>query len=329
MRIPSWMITNEMKLTKNYQMYAKDFRVDVPITQSQPIESTQGTHKTTTIPRSPNLNVDEGESNVDEPVSSIPNSQNDPDTRLDLKSYKESSKVVITTDVQPVNVSEEEEESTKDNYELRRRVDSSVRNYMSCHILHVHPTQASQASAQERFSAIRPRDQDAHHDDAYPKGENSAKRQKTSEHGTYVMGESLSSQANEINQKGNSEPEKIVLSLHKFLTVIFPDDDTEERTSRWVNKYIEKKNKFYIVFELIYGIIYKNNKKEKRTMRHQEIHKFCDATLKRVLEGLKSYNNDVKHGYVTPSLSKEDAEYMRLFEEEIDEQLKHHDQMRR
>ncbi|GKD47005.1 hypothetical protein Tco_1271650, partial [Tanacetum coccineum] len=66
---------------------------------------------------------------------------------------------------------------------------------------------------------------------------------------------------------------------------------------------IEKYKMFSIVSEPIYGIIYKNNKKEKRVMRHQEVHKFCDVTLKRVLEGLKSYKNDVKHGYVTPSLS--------------------------
>ncbi|GKC97512.1 hypothetical protein Tco_1167787 [Tanacetum coccineum] len=72
---------------------------------------------------------------------------------------------------------------------------------------------------------------------------------------------------------------------------------------------------FSIVSELVYGIIYKNNKKEKRVMRHQEINKFCDATLKRVLEGLKSYNNNVKHGYVTPSLGKEDDEYLQLFKE--------------
>ncbi|GJU92513.1 hypothetical protein Tco_1304936 [Tanacetum coccineum] len=65
---------------------------------------------------------------------------------------------------------------------------------------------------------------------------------------------------------------------------------------------------FSIISELVYGIIYKNSKKEIRVMRHQEIHKFFDATLKRVLEGLKSYNNDAKHGYVTRSLSKEDVE---------------------
>ncbi|GJW97959.1 hypothetical protein Tco_0179767 [Tanacetum coccineum] len=204
-------------------------------------------------------------------------------------------------------------------------------------------------------------------------------------------------------KKGNSGSEKFVLYLHKFLAVISPDDDIEERTSRWIvqviktyselghehkfvteiivrrangsialitkpdyknlNKNdieymyllcvngklgvksyqqkvnitaptitfssIEKHKMFSIIFEPIYGIIYKNNKKEKRVMRHQEIHKFCDATLKRVLEGLKSYNNDVKPGYVTPSLSKEDVEYLQLFEEEIKERLKHHDQMRR
>ncbi|GJU76639.1 hypothetical protein Tco_1273709 [Tanacetum coccineum] len=46
MKIPSWMITDEMKLTDHYRMYAMVFRVDIPTTQSQPIESTQGTHRT-------------------------------------------------------------------------------------------------------------------------------------------------------------------------------------------------------------------------------------------------------------------------------------------
>ncbi|GJU02853.1 hypothetical protein Tco_1113191 [Tanacetum coccineum] len=82
---------------------------------------------------------------------------------------------------------------------------------------------------------------------------------------------------------------------------------------------IEKYKVFSIVFEPVYGIVYKNNKKEKRVMRHQEIHKFCDATLKRVLEGWKSYNNNVKHRYVTLSLSNEDAKYLQLFEEDIEE----------
>ncbi|GKD88928.1 hypothetical protein Tco_1364435, partial [Tanacetum coccineum] len=47
-----------------------------------------------------------------------------------------------------------------------------------------------------RFSDVRPRDQDDPHDDAHPEGENSAKRQKTSEYEEYVSGESSSGQAN-------------------------------------------------------------------------------------------------------------------------------------
>ncbi|GJY92508.1 hypothetical protein Tco_0508290 [Tanacetum coccineum] len=39
---------------------------------------------------------------------------------------------------------------------------------------------------------------------------------------------------------GNSGPKKYTLSLHKYLTVPFPDDDIKERTLRWVNKRIKR-----------------------------------------------------------------------------------------
>ncbi|GJT37470.1 hypothetical protein Tco_0937335 [Tanacetum coccineum] len=135
--------------------------------------------------------------------------------------------------------------------------------------------------------------------------------------------------------KGSSGPKKIVLSLHKFLVIIFNDDDIEERTSRWVNKYVKKFNPY-----ARYGVKHwknphakifyirkqkdpgnpkeENSKKEKRMKRHSEIHKFCDATLNRVLEGLKSYNNDVKYGYVQRELTNDEVEYLKLFEEEIE-----------
>ncbi|GKE29001.1 hypothetical protein Tco_1444385 [Tanacetum coccineum] len=70
-------------------------------------------------------------------------------------------------------------------------------------------------------------------------------------------------------------------------------------------------------------------RKKKRVMRHSEIHKFCDAMLNRVLEGLKSYNNDVKYGYVQRELTNDEVEYLKLFEEEIEVRLKHRNQMRR
>ncbi|GJZ34675.1 hypothetical protein Tco_0580492 [Tanacetum coccineum] len=82
---------------------------------------------------------------------------------------------------------------------------------------------------------------------------------------------------------------------------------------------------FSIIYEPVHGIIYKNSKKEKRVMRHSEIHKFCDAMLNRVLEGLKSYNNDIKYEYVQKDLTKDEAKYLKLLEE----RLKHRRLMRR
>ncbi|GJS54288.1 hypothetical protein Tco_0627650 [Tanacetum coccineum] len=92
---------------------------------------------------------------------------------------------------------------------------------------------------------------------------------------------------------------------------------------------VEKYKMFSIIYEPVHGIIYKNSKKEKRVMRHSEIHKFCDVTLIRVLEGLKSYNNDVKYGYVKKELTNDEVEYLKLFEEEIEVRLKYRNQMRR
>ncbi|GJT45930.1 hypothetical protein Tco_0954645 [Tanacetum coccineum] len=74
---------------------------------------------------------------------------------------------------------------------------------------------------------------------------------------------------------------------------------------------------FSIIYEPVHEIIYKNSKKEKRVMRYSEIYKLCDATLIIVLEGLKSYNNDVKYDYVQRELTNDEVEYLKLFEEKI------------
>ncbi|GKD18519.1 hypothetical protein Tco_1207677 [Tanacetum coccineum] len=64
MKIPDWMISEEMKHTEHYRMYAEVFGLDVPLTQSQPTESTQGTHRTPSAPRSPNPKMDTAESSA-------------------------------------------------------------------------------------------------------------------------------------------------------------------------------------------------------------------------------------------------------------------------
>nr|GEX57816.1 hypothetical protein [Tanacetum cinerariifolium] len=57
-KIPDWMISEEMKQTKHYQMYSEVFGIDVPLIQSPLTKSTQGTHRTPSAPRSPNPKVD-------------------------------------------------------------------------------------------------------------------------------------------------------------------------------------------------------------------------------------------------------------------------------
>ncbi|GJQ93718.1 hypothetical protein Tco_0004857 [Tanacetum coccineum] len=91
---------------------------------------------------------------------------------------------------------------------------------------------------------------------------------------------------------------------------------------------IEEQKPYTISSDPLVGLIYKNSKKEKKIMNIDEIPKFCDTALKRVLEKVKKINLDVKHRYADPTLSKADAEFMQFYEEYIQEQLRHQDHMR-
>ncbi|GJW05378.1 hypothetical protein Tco_1564234 [Tanacetum coccineum] len=92
---------------------------------------------------------------------------------------------------------------------------------------------------------------------------------------------------------------------------------------------IEEKTPYTITTLPFVGLIYKNINKEKRIMDIDEIPKFCDATLKRVLKDVKRTNLDVEHGYENPPLSDEDADLMVFYKEYIQDRLRHWDQMRR
>ncbi|GJT14420.1 hypothetical protein Tco_0861462 [Tanacetum coccineum] len=105
MKIPSWMITDKMKLTKNYRMYAAVFRVDVPTTHHDKLEALEKVEEHLIAEEIEKLV--EGTKNVENVKvdNSISHNQNDPDTRLEPRSYKESPKVEKTADVsQSVNV---------------------------------------------------------------------------------------------------------------------------------------------------------------------------------------------------------------------------------
>ncbi|GJY96825.1 hypothetical protein Tco_0513735 [Tanacetum coccineum] len=61
---------------------------------------------------------------------------------------------------------------------------------------------------------------------------------------------------------------------------------------------------------------------------NRKIKDYRETGLLKVLDKVKKFNLDVKHGYADPDLSNEDAEYMMFYEEYIQERLRHHDQMR-
>nr|GEV26827.1 hypothetical protein [Tanacetum cinerariifolium] len=78
-----------------------------------------------------------------------------------------------------------------------------------------------------RSFAIYSRDQDDPHDDVHPEGENSTKRQKTSKHGTCVLGESSSSQANKSKPGPSTSGNQEQLDDFEFWMDTYATDDDE------------------------------------------------------------------------------------------------------
>nr|GEV78204.1 retrovirus-related Pol polyprotein from transposon TNT 1-94 [Tanacetum cinerariifolium] len=355
------------------------------------------------------------------------NSQNNPGTGIDPGSYKESLEVEKNTDVMeeslPNMVDDRVKEVTKTQvpiYVAEGLILEWTKMQAEVTQIVAYAIQKERENLRADITLLFANAISNHillHVDSSVRSymENSAKRQKTYENGTCVFRESSSGRENESkpgpSTSGNSEHERIVLSLHKFPAVIFPDDDIEERTFRWVEKVhdfqlgvesyqwkvnlttptitfpgIEKYKMFSIIFEPVYGPdrtgpdrTYQDQTEDQVSLKCQtedwtemvrsgptwHNHRVfgrtepdwteteCNKNLRlrtgpkyvrsglvwfsgpvrsgfSVQSGLRSgmltpNNNDVKHGYVTPSLSKEDAEYLQLFKEEIEERLKHHD----
>ncbi|GKD60591.1 hypothetical protein Tco_1298100 [Tanacetum coccineum] len=155
MKILSWMITDEMKLTENYKMTTSAPRTPNPdvaeeesSAQRKSIVIRLDTIQLSLAEQKSNEEVKakqneekvkehliaeeikklvEGTENIEENVKVDSSTlrqndnQNDPGTSLEPRSNKKSSEVEITAAVQPINVNEEEEESAEDEYELKRR----------------------------------------------------------------------------------------------------------------------------------------------------------------------------------------------------------------
>ncbi|GKF45729.1 hypothetical protein Tco_0135531 [Tanacetum coccineum] len=77
------------------------------------------------------------------------------------------------------------------------------------------------------------------------------------------------------------------------------------------------------------GLIYLNNKEEKRVMYLAEIVKFCDATLERVLKEVKLKIFKSEPWKKPPLLGELDLDILKAYEREITKHLRHLVQMRR
>ncbi|GKC56556.1 hypothetical protein Tco_1084154 [Tanacetum coccineum] len=170
---------------------------------------------------------------------------------------------------------------------------------------------------------IRPRDQDDPHYDAHPEGENNV---KSFQRDPKAPALSLINQDLLYLKKGNSGSEKFTLSEKivmsytsfcqlSFLLMILKKElpyDYAETGQLWSLSVFIKST---MIWETIHDF-------QLGVESYQQ--KVNLTTLTITFPDIEKY----KHGYVTPSLSKEDVEYLQLFEEYIKERLKHRDMMR-
>ncbi|GJZ48003.1 hypothetical protein Tco_0601835, partial [Tanacetum coccineum] len=162
--------------------------------------------------------------------------------------------------------------------------------------------------------------------------------------------------------KGNSGPEKIVLSLHKFPVIIFNDDDIEERTYRWelghehkfITEIVARRANDCIVSitEPDYKNLNKNDIEDIYLLiMNGKVPDYADTGLLwslsvfiRRIEDHEMFSiiYEPVHGIIYKNSKKEkwvmrhleihkfyDATLNRVLEEDIEERLKHQRQMRR
>ncbi|GKC82934.1 hypothetical protein Tco_1138651 [Tanacetum coccineum] len=92
---------------------------------------------------------------------------------------------------------------------------------------------------------------------------------------------------------------------------------------------IEEHAPYTIVDKTQMGLIYLNSKDEKRVMYLEEIVKFCDATLEKVLNEVKLRMFERKFLKKPPLLGELDQDIIKACEREISKHLSHRQQMRR
>nr|GEU41944.1 hypothetical protein [Tanacetum cinerariifolium] len=151
---------------------------------------------------------------------------------------------------------------------------------------------------------------------------------------------------------GNTEEKNYILSLHKIQAKLFPEADQEEKMNRWVRKAFKtfnEKARLSIQHweDSWHKMMYKKKQRRVRSNpedyfskrritrlvlslpKQEEIVKFCDATLEKVLKEVKLKIFQSEPWKKSPVLGKLDRDIMRAFEREITKRLNHREQIRR
>ncbi|GJY52543.1 hypothetical protein Tco_0443390 [Tanacetum coccineum] len=124
---------------------------------------------------------------------------------------------------------------------------------------------------------------------------------------------------------GHEQIDEVIVKRNNDKFYSFAESDFKYLNKNDIEDIIKKDPLYSIIDDPFVGIVYENKKKEKRSMDIDELHKFNDATLKRVLRKISVINKEARHGIIKISLSNKDKELMALLEEEIKERLKYHD----
>nr|GEV63713.1 hypothetical protein [Tanacetum cinerariifolium] len=360
MRILAWMILEAMKHTEHYRMYAEVFGIDVPMTQSQPIandilsqvdasddphdahperENSAKRQKISEYEAYVSGESSSGQEKEQGPSTSVQSCQRDPEAptlsliNQDLLYLKKGSsgpeKIVLSLHKFPANPhakifyirKQKEPGKPKEVIYSNSKIIQVIKTYWELGHEHKFITEIVARRANECIVSItKPDFKNLNKNDIEDmyllimngKVPDYAETGLLWSLSVFIKSSVIWERVYDFQLGIESYQQKVNLTTP---TLSFPG--------------IEKHEMFSIIYEHVHEIIYKNSKKEKRVMRHSKIHMFCDATLNRVLEGLKSYNNDVKYGYIKKDLTKDEAEYLKLFEEEIEVRLKYRMQMRR
>ncbi|GJS82144.1 hypothetical protein Tco_0748685 [Tanacetum coccineum] len=238
MKIPAWMISEEMKHTEHYRMYVEVFGIYVPLTQSQPTESTQGTHRTPSAARRSTRRTPPAlVPTIDKAYEMILQ-----DTlHVSLAKHKSQEEQEARENVELVNEHLESLEIEKmvegpenviDDSSIPRNDDQNIPGTRLEPRSDKESLEVEITNDEELLSGVTgPIDQDDPHDDAHLEGENSANRQKTSEYEAHVTGES-SGQVNEKEQGQSSLRNQEQIDDYDFWTESYASDDDEVPTKQ-------------------------------------------------------------------------------------------------